>query len=365
MDGWSNLRNEGIINFIVSKPEPVFVKFLLTEENHHTALYLSGEIRKVLEEYNPMKFFVIIADNASDIQAALRILIREFPHLITLNCAAHTLHLLISDLIKIPGIAKIVDSVVNIIKHFRNKQVLRAKLNLQRKKSKKDKMPHTAVSLSLPVATRWGTVRKCLESLLSNKYEIQRLCIEPNSKVQEDKRDLLLDSQFWRQVAFIHELLAPISDLIFQLESDQLVIHKVYPSMKTLQRQLDEVVSSDVQNQEDGVQIRELFMKRKEMLLHPIYYASTILDPTDSGYSLSDDEQIKGMSFINDVCTTRKIDGIVQELADYRSQEGGIWKKSYLLKRNYEPIKDGRVRFHRSFLVQVASVMPFSFKTPT
>ena len=43
-DGWSNIRNEAIINFVISKPEPVFVEFLITKENKHNAEYLAKQI---------------------------------------------------------------------------------------------------------------------------------------------------------------------------------------------------------------------------------------------------------------------------------------------------------------------------------
>jgi len=40
LDGWSNIRNEGIINFIINKPEPRFVSFLDTTDNRHTSEYI-------------------------------------------------------------------------------------------------------------------------------------------------------------------------------------------------------------------------------------------------------------------------------------------------------------------------------------
>lgn len=43
-DGWSNLRNEGIINVIITTPQPVFTKFIGTAENRHTSEYISEQI---------------------------------------------------------------------------------------------------------------------------------------------------------------------------------------------------------------------------------------------------------------------------------------------------------------------------------
>lgn len=35
-DGWSNIRHESIVNFIVTTPKPVFVESVETKEERHT-----------------------------------------------------------------------------------------------------------------------------------------------------------------------------------------------------------------------------------------------------------------------------------------------------------------------------------------
>ena len=49
-DGWSNIRNELVINFVVSQPKPVFWKSFHTDLQSHTGEYISTEILKVIEE---------------------------------------------------------------------------------------------------------------------------------------------------------------------------------------------------------------------------------------------------------------------------------------------------------------------------
>ena len=49
-DGWSNIRNEPIINFIVSQPKPIFWKSFHTDLQSHTGEYIATEILKVIEE---------------------------------------------------------------------------------------------------------------------------------------------------------------------------------------------------------------------------------------------------------------------------------------------------------------------------
>ncbi|KAF2902719.1 hypothetical protein ILUMI_03471, partial [Ignelater luminosus] len=70
-DGWSNIRNESIINFVISKPEPFFVHFKMTKSERHNADYPAKLIESVIENYGPDKFLVVIADNAANMKAAL------------------------------------------------------------------------------------------------------------------------------------------------------------------------------------------------------------------------------------------------------------------------------------------------------
>lgn len=56
-DGWSNMRNESIINFVISQPKPFFAEFIEVGCQSHTAEYLSNEIGKVIDRYRAEKFF--------------------------------------------------------------------------------------------------------------------------------------------------------------------------------------------------------------------------------------------------------------------------------------------------------------------
>ena len=66
-DGWSNIRNEPIINFIVSQPKPIFWKSLHTDLQSHTEECIATEILKVIEELESecgKMVFKVVTDNA-------------------------------------------------------------------------------------------------------------------------------------------------------------------------------------------------------------------------------------------------------------------------------------------------------------
>lgn len=100
LDGLTNINNVGIINFIISKPEPLFDKFVNTQDYYHNGEYFKEQIINVLEEYGKEKFFVLIGDNAANIKKAFELVKKECKFIQPLGCAAHSLHLLCYDIIQ-------------------------------------------------------------------------------------------------------------------------------------------------------------------------------------------------------------------------------------------------------------------------
>lgn len=73
LDGWTNINNDGIINFVLCKSEPLFVKFLNTKDNCHTAEYLKNQFVEIIETYGKKNFFVIIGDNAANVKKSFEL----------------------------------------------------------------------------------------------------------------------------------------------------------------------------------------------------------------------------------------------------------------------------------------------------
>lgn len=102
VDGWSNMFQRSIFNFIINAPRPVFVAFLDTKASHLTAAFIAEETKKVMQKYSsrPEKFFGIITDNASVMTAATQLLLNDYPALIRMTCFAHSLNLFVGDILK-------------------------------------------------------------------------------------------------------------------------------------------------------------------------------------------------------------------------------------------------------------------------
>lgn len=72
-DAYSNIKNEGLTNFIITTSSPVFYKSIPTKTNSQDGEYLAEIISQVIDEVGPDKVLGIITDNASYCKKAWKI----------------------------------------------------------------------------------------------------------------------------------------------------------------------------------------------------------------------------------------------------------------------------------------------------
>lgn len=327
-DGWSNIRNESIINFVISKPEPFFVDFKMTKTERHKAEYLAEIIGSVIEKYGPDKFLVVIADNAANMKAALTLLKEKYPHIVPLGCIAHLLHLLCGDILGCPTVKNFFAEVITIVKTIKNSHILKALFDeISSEKRFKDQ-----ISLKLPGKTRWGSHLFCLESLQSNKVVLQTLAV--NEKAQADldpsnKRKLLDDAVFWVRIEKMINLFKPIVDLITSLESNDPQIHRVFRKLNELEKSMKENLPALPMQKSEEKKVMEKFIERKNFGIGPIHLAAFMLDPKMQGSLLDPIELLDAIGFVCDCAQQMDLDilKVRESLADYRDKEGLFSRK--------------------------------------
>lgn len=323
-DGWSNIRHEGIINFVLSTPEPVFVESLPTEQSRHTAEYISSQIIRIMKEFDEKKFIVLIGDNAKNMQKAFQLVKLQYPHVTKLGCAAHILNLLCHDCIKIDIIDKIISKAVKIVNSIKNHQVLSSLLqDIVKSKG-------SGETLKLPVKTRWSSHFTSLKSLLNTKSALKTLAIdEKAANLPSDIKSDLLQESFWDLLKQISCILEPFADAITKLEGDNAKIDKVFLTFKNLRSQVSFVLSDvTILDNDDKKTIMTFIDNRTKMAIHPIHFAAYLLNPVSHGIELDSDEDIKAMQYIYELGQHFKIN-IMKELADYKAKDH-FWKNRFI-----------------------------------
>jgi len=110
----------------------------MTKSERHNADYLAQLIGSVIENYGPEKFFVVIADNAANMKAALALVKKKYPHMVSLGCIAHLLHLLCSDILGCQTVQTFFGEVIGIVKTIKHSHILQSNQYLTKSNLKKD-----------------------------------------------------------------------------------------------------------------------------------------------------------------------------------------------------------------------------------
>lgn len=104
----------------------LLVKFLETNDASHDANYLFTQMEQTMLQYGVDKFFVAIGDNASNEQAALKLVIEKYPHIVTMGCISHLMNLLCGDVMKCASAKQIISTCKSIIKKIKRSHKLTA-----------------------------------------------------------------------------------------------------------------------------------------------------------------------------------------------------------------------------------------------
>lgn len=380
LDGWSNIRNESIINFVVTQPKPLFVDFVATEEKRHTGEYMATKIAEVMERYGSDKFYSCIGDNAANMQLGLRKTVEKFPHINAFGCKAHVLNLLCSDILNKATSKKVFANAKKVIKKINKSHCL----NSVFKKKQTEKGIQT--TLKIPPNTRWGYANQCLNSLIQNKAVLRLMAADPDMNKDfdvvnitgEDSEDgdneedeeevepelpgevkkMILNDQFWSKIECLHEILQPIAACIAKIETDDAIIHKAYDMLNKLFLTVESLVKSSlVFDARDKKNVEKCVQERKATLMHPILLAAAILDPAAIGSQLTPEETMDGTGFIFE--SAKKVElneeEIMTQFTNYKAKQG-MWAKQFLWVScsNVKPIDWWKTFFGHTALAKMA-----------
>lgn len=325
-DGWSNIRSEAVVNFIISKPEPLFVEFVETKTNSHTAQYMCGEMEKVVEKYGARKFFVAIGDNENTMQASLKLLQLKFPWIVPLGCISDWLHLFCKELLQCRNAKKVLSNAMTVANTVKRSHVLNAEFK------KKQKEKGVTISLKVTGKTRWGTILFCLDSVQKNKSVLQAIAVDESTSMPPAVKRLMLSEVFWKHLDYAITIYKPIVAVIVALESDDSLIYKMHTMLNKLVTDLNGIINSTkfFTTAEQKSMCKKI-TERKASALKDIHLAAAVLNPASLGHELSQMEKFDAFEFIHNTAKNMELDdaNVMADLANYQNKEG-IWAKPFV-----------------------------------
>ncbi|XP_065642421.1 uncharacterized protein LOC136074050 [Hydra vulgaris] len=228
--------NEGIINFVVTVPQPIFWTSIETGAESHTGEYMANIVKKIICDVGPMKVLGVCTDNAANMKKAWQLIVTEFPHIYLYGCLAHTLNLIFTDASNLKSIADSQRNCTMVVKGIKNSQILSALLKQHQQKSGQI----IQQSLKLPVTTRWASIIHCIKSLHNIRLALRGLAIDDEAKsLAKPIQNLLLSEVFWDKVDRFIKLLKPIAIAIAAVEGDKLslsIVAQTFSDLKSLFR---------------------------------------------------------------------------------------------------------------------------------
>lgn len=336
-DGWSNIRNESIINFVITTPKPVFYKSLPTLTERHTGNYMAKVMIEIIEEVGPGKVFGIVTDNAANMKKAWREINNKYEHITTYGCVAHALSLLINDIISLKSFQILIKGGVAIVNNIRRRHVLHAIFNEKQKESSINKKK----SLMLPVQTRWGSVVVFLNSLLANKQIIRLLNID--ERCEEDiipsVKQFINNDTFWDRIKNLHNFLKPIAYWITRIESDLPQLSIVPEIFVEIKKQYDTCIKNVSCFETEKYIIKNKIQSRKEFSVQQIHLAANVLHPKYRGNNLTADENIEAATFIHrlsTICLDIDEQKVMYDFAQYKVnlKNDSFFNESLFLQRD-------------------------------
>jgi hypothetical protein len=97
-DGWSNVKNDAVINYMAASPEfTVFLESVSKGQQGHDHKFIAGDIVCVIREHPYTDFASAATDNTSTNKKAWGLLQITFPSRYFQWCCSHDLHLFVTD----------------------------------------------------------------------------------------------------------------------------------------------------------------------------------------------------------------------------------------------------------------------------
>ena len=129
--------------------------------NAHIVIYLEKEILKVIESIGPDKIDAIVSDAAAALIAAKKKVFKKYKHIIPVQCIAHHINLITTDISKTAFAKSVLEKCTKIIKFFKKSHQAG---NYLREEIVTGLI--TGGNLKTYVKTRWTTAFDSTESLL-------------------------------------------------------------------------------------------------------------------------------------------------------------------------------------------------------
>ncbi len=251
VDGWTNVRHDKVINLcpvgrsVAFYWDSVVLKRGATAEDQ--AEPISHGLRSIIKA--GILVVGIVMDNEAVNGAIHRRILHEFPFLIHIPCAAHTLQLCVKKALKLDPVDPCVRALLALLLAFKHNKDLRILLKDQQGIMRRG---HQPLQLITVVPTRWNSIL-----FASQRVLLLKDCLVPcittvrTQLAKEKKRDQYAqytysEESFWRPLAILVEFLRPYKTATDIIQSDDASLGDVHHQFASLMVKAEDLDPSSV-----------------------------------------------------------------------------------------------------------------------
>ena len=243
IDGWTNVRHDKVINLCPVGRGVAYYWDSMILKRGASAEEQVVPIANGLRALNRAGIMVaaIVTDNEAVNGAMFRLLEDEFPFLLHIPCAAHTLQLCVKKALKLAPVAPCVKGLRALLLAFKHSKELRTLLKDQQGIMRRGKQPLQLITI---VPTRWNSVYAAAERVIELQ-DCLRPCIPlviSQLAVEKKKiyRELTYsDASFWQPLATLIAFLVPYQIATDIVQSDDATVGDAHHQLATLMYKAD------------------------------------------------------------------------------------------------------------------------------
>ena len=237
IDGWTNVRKEKVINFcpvaggIAFYYSSAVLKEFSTAEAQH--IPVADGLRSIMAA--GVLVMALVTDNeAVNKKLYEQFLLPDFPWLLHIPCAAHTVQLCVRAAMKLPNVESVVNSLLGLLLAFRKSKALRVSVKQQQALLRAGRL---ALQIINVVDTRWNSVLFAAQRILELEF-----CIKPFitkviaalAKRPRFKDCTFSEQEFWHPLKTLVHFLIPYQISTDILQSDAASLADVHGQFSQL-----------------------------------------------------------------------------------------------------------------------------------
>ena len=218
LDGWTNVQHHKVTNIVLlAGGRPYYWTSIVNPMDSNTAEWLCEKILPIIvdtliEEHN-LRVVAVTADNEAVNGALIRKLRSTLPFLVHAPCAAHTIQLVVKNVLDSAAFSTIVDQFQDVLRYF---DVKDHRNELKKMQLVKEVKP---LCLKKPNDTRWSSTLMAIERILEMQKEVE-CCFEVPSI--PNKRE------FFEQLKELKDFLRPFRAATDVIQQDRATLLDVY-----------------------------------------------------------------------------------------------------------------------------------------